>query len=170
MCISEVWPWSSIVEFLNENSVSLVHQTWIKGTGDVIKFFWTGYDLKHCSCEPWTTCHIWISFKCMNCQKKSDMTKIDKNIFKYLNTLISLHNLLRQISLTSLFHTSVLRNDGQGDKQVSRTSRLWYKNGFRLMQMKCVPSLCDERLTDLCTRPVFPRHRYQCSSAVNRVA
>ena len=28
----------AVVEFLNENSVSLVHQTCIKGTGDVIKF------------------------------------------------------------------------------------------------------------------------------------
>lgn len=28
----------AVVEFLNENPVSLVHQTWIKGTGDAIKF------------------------------------------------------------------------------------------------------------------------------------
>ena len=72
----------AVVEFLPENSVSLVHQTCIKGTGNVItcKFLWTGYDLEHCSCEPWTTSHIWLYFKYMNCQKNSDMTQIEKNI------------------------------------------------------------------------------------------
>ena len=30
----------------------VVNKTWIKGTGEVILFLWTGYDLKHCFCAP----------------------------------------------------------------------------------------------------------------------